>query len=247
MPEKNEHQLVLAFLNCLPEGPSNAVTFTVDTERAVGAQLMPLHWDDTYAAKLGSMQKFMLDRPAVFCVREDGAFYKIANAEELVHAKMAEEAAAAAAAAAAPPPAAQPVTAMDGISAGGGFVPPQSQGPPPPHQLQQQQPHLGPASGGWQVGAPQPMVSGPPAGPSQHSGPPSGPGMNMHAMSMPPMGGMNMNMNMHVHHPSGPMGVSIMGMPYYPRPMMHNMPMSMPMAGPSMPFPAASQQHRDGW
>jgi len=256
--EKNEHQLVLAFLSCLRTDPSQATKYSDFDPMAVNVQLMPLTWDENYEYKYGSMHKFMSDRPMVFGVRDDGAFFKYHNSEQLVQQKLAQEAEAAAAAAAAPTagPAAQATSAAHDSSSQAVFAPPQPQLQAATNQQQQQH---GPPSGGWhsQFQPPQQHVSGPMLGPGQHSlhsGPPSGHGMNMHAMSMPMvqhagMGGVSM------HHSSGPvpphvgsMGVVSMGMPYYPHPMMsHSMPTSMPLAAPSMPFPSGPHREQQGW
>lgn len=226
--EMNEHQLVLIFLEFLSIDPSQAVALSDSLEFAVNMKLMPLSWDEHYAPKYGSMHKFMADRPAVFGVRSDGAFHKFNNSEQLVQEKMAQDAAAAAAAAPQPAPA-----AVDSSSQGaGGFAPAHSQPQAPP----QQQPQ-GPPSGGWH-GHFQPMQqqqqhlghSGP-----HSSGPPSGHGMHMPSGLGP--------------GPLPPHLSASMGIPYYPHPMgqgMQGAPVSMPMAGPSMPFPM-SQHNQPGW
>lgn len=216
--EMNEHQLVLAFLSLLPAEANQALRFSEQTETEVNVKLMPLTWDEHYQYKYGPMQHFMTDRPMVFGWRDDGAFYKYHNSEELVRNKMAQDAAAAAAAAAPAQPAPAPA---DSSSKGGSFV--------PAHAQQQPQ---GPPSGGWhsQFPAHQQHVSAPMLGQGQHSmhsGPPSGHGMGMH-MGAPPA---------HQGGPGGPVPPH-MGMPYYPY-----APASMPMAAPSMPFPSG----QPGW
>jgi hypothetical protein len=222
--EMNEHQLVLAFLSLLPAEAHQALRFSEQTETEVNVKLMPLTWDEHYQYKYGPMQKFMTDRPMVFGWRDDGAFYKYHNSEELVRHKMAQDAAAAAAPV-------QPAPApADSSSKGGSFL---------PANVQQQQPQ-GPPSGGWHSQFPvhQQHVSAPMLGQGQHSmhsGPPTGQGMAMHMGAHPAGPGGPVPTHM------GSMGVSV-GMPYHHYPM-HNAPASMALAGPSVPFQSGQQ----GW
>lgn len=204
---KNEHELVSTLLSMLHASSHAAISWGDDETAGLDVQLLPLNWTTHYSARYGTVVSFMQQRPAVFAQRQDGAFYKVPGAEEMVKKAIADEeerAREAARAAAAVEQAAAQQAAAEAQARGAAAAP--WRVPQFGADLGSNGTASGPSSiEGWNTHQQQHVGM-----PSNNPFPPSGLGV---AMSIPFMA--------HPHHLMVAPGVA---------------PMSMPMAAPSVPM-----------